>query len=35
MKLELLMTYHAVLKEPVVVGTGPLGTRMVYAGNGG
>ena len=34
-KLEYLMTYRADLKEPVDVGTGPTGSRMIYDVTGG
>jgi hypothetical protein len=34
-RLEYLMTYHADLKEPVDVGAGPSGTRMIYDVTGG
>ena len=35
MNLEYEFTYHATLKEPVVVGQGPYGTRLVYEVTGG
>ena len=35
MKLEPLMTYHADLKAPVEVGSGPLGQRMIFDVTGG
>ncbi len=34
-RLEYLMTYRADLKEPVDVGTGPRGSRMIYDVTGG
>ncbi|MFQ5477892.1 MAG: DUF3237 domain-containing protein [Candidatus Binatia bacterium] len=35
MKIETLMTYRATLKEPIAVGPGPWGTRLVYDVTGG
>jgi hypothetical protein len=35
MRLEHLVTYHAELKPPVVVGEGPFGTRMIFDVLGG
>lgn len=35
MNLEYECTYHATLKEPVNVGSGPYGTRMVFEVTGG
>lgn len=35
MKLEPLMTYHAELKAPVQVGTGPFGSRSIFEVTGG
>ncbi len=35
MKLQPLMTYHADLKAPVEVGTGPYGTRNIFEVTGG
>lgn len=35
MKLEKLFTYHADLKRPVEVGTGPYGTRNIFDVTGG
>lgn len=35
MKLEKLMTYHADLKAPVEVGTGPYGNRNIFEVTGG
>jgi len=35
MKLEPLFTYHADLKPPVEVGTGPYGTRNIFEVTGG
>ena len=35
MDLEYEFTYHATLKEPVNVGPGPFGTRMVFEVTGG
>lgn len=34
-KLEYLMTFHADLKEPVAVGKGSFGTRVIYDVTGG
>ena len=35
MNLEYELTYHALLKEPVVVGAGPYGSRLVFEVTGG
>jgi Protein of unknown function (DUF3237) len=35
MNLEYEFTYQATLKEPVAIGLGPYGTRMVYEVTGG
>jgi Protein of unknown function (DUF3237) len=35
MNLEYEFTYHATLKEPVVVGPGPYGNRLVFEVTGG
>ncbi|MBI4514639.1 MAG: DUF3237 domain-containing protein [Deltaproteobacteria bacterium] len=35
MKVEYAFTYHATLKEPVMVGPGPYGTRAFYEVIGG
>jgi len=35
MNLEYELTYHATLKEPVPVGPGPYGTRIVFEVTGG
>ena len=35
MNLEYELTYHATLKEPVPVGPGPFGTRIVFEVTGG
>ncbi len=35
MNLEYEFTYHATLKEPLNVGPGPFGTRMVFEVTGG
>jgi hypothetical protein len=35
MHLEYEFTYHATLKEPVTVGAGPYGTRLVFEVTGG
>lgn len=34
-KLEALMEYHATLKAPMVIGTGPFGTRQIFDVTGG
>ncbi len=35
MRLEPLMTYHADLRSPVAVGTGPYGNRLIVEVSGG
>ena len=35
MRIEPLVTYRATLKDPIAVGAGPQGTRMIYDVTGG